>query len=175
MFRFVLEKMCGFIKTGVRTDKGFKEVHLTTVAKALFEHCGIDVSSTQVYNHPRKWRQRWITITRLRDLSEAQWCDDSKCIILERSPKDVEFLNVPIANYDEMHTIFSFSLATDKYAAACDGAFADDELVAFTNMIFAVKDFAQAIRDNKPTYMHPDLYNTVMDMLGFPRRVSWWR
>jgi hypothetical protein len=53
------------------------------VAKALFEYCGVDVSSTQVYNHLRKWRQRWLIVSRLHDLSEAQWCDESKCIILE--------------------------------------------------------------------------------------------
>ena len=33
---FVLDKMCGFIPSGVRTDKGFKEVHLNTVAKLVF-------------------------------------------------------------------------------------------------------------------------------------------
>ena len=71
------------IKSGVRTDKGFKEVNLTAVAKGLFEHCGVSACSTQVYNHLRKWRQRWLTITRLRDLSGAQWCEDTKCIILE--------------------------------------------------------------------------------------------
>jgi hypothetical protein len=37
---FILEKLCELIRTDVRTDKGFKEVHLTTVSKALFEHCG---------------------------------------------------------------------------------------------------------------------------------------
>ncbi|XP_051200200.1 uncharacterized protein [Lolium perenne] len=47
------------------------------------------------------------------------------------------------------------------------GAFADDGLVVFTNMNIAVKDVAQAIKDNKPTYMHSNLYNAVMDMLGF--------
>ena len=62
---------------------GFKEVHLTAIAKALQEHCGTDVSSTQVYNHLRKWRLRWLTIVRLRDLSGAQWCEDTKTIILE--------------------------------------------------------------------------------------------
>jgi hypothetical protein len=30
--------MCELIKTDVRTDKGFKEVHLISVSKALFEH-----------------------------------------------------------------------------------------------------------------------------------------
>ncbi|KAK1695255.1 hypothetical protein QYE76_011952 [Lolium multiflorum] len=173
----------------------------------------------QVYNHLRKWRQRWLTISRLRDLTGAQWCEDTKCIVLEGEhycghvvdhPKDAEFLNVPIANYDEMHAIFSFGLATGKYAmgyseplgsAAANpapedvetqesdtvnldadkhdapekpttgkskrGAFADDELVAFTNMTVAVKDVTHAISDNKPTDMHPNLYNAVMDMLGF--------
>ncbi|KAK1666309.1 hypothetical protein QYE76_054468 [Lolium multiflorum] len=125
MSSFVLEKMCGLIQSGVRTDKGFKEVHLNSVAKGLAEHCGVSVCSTQVYNHLRKWRQRWLTISRLRDLSGAQWCEDTKSIVLEGEhycghvadhPNDAEFLNVPIANYDEMHTIFSFGLATGKYA-----------------------------------------------------------
>jgi hypothetical protein len=83
MSSFVLEKMCGLIQSGVRTDKGFKEVHLNTVAKGLADHCGVTVCSTQVYNHLRKWRQRWLTISRLRDLSGAQWCEDTKCIVLE--------------------------------------------------------------------------------------------
>ncbi|KAK1603280.1 hypothetical protein QYE76_018323 [Lolium multiflorum] len=220
MSSFVMEKMCCLIQSGVRTDKGFKEVHLNSVAKGLFEHCGVFVCSTQVYNHLRKWRRRWLTISRLRDLRGAQWCEGAKCIVLEGEhycehvtdhPKDAEFLNVPIANYDEMHTIFFFGLATCKYAmgsseplgsAAANpapedaetqefdtvnldaekvadapkkasvgkrkrGAFADDELVAFTNMTVAVKDVSQAIMDNKPMDMHPDLYNAVMDMLGF--------
>ena len=93
---------------------------------------------------------------------------------------------MPIANYNEMHTIFSFGLATGKYAMGSSeplgspaplpapedadtqesdtvnldgppekvgdapekvtagkrkrGAFADDELVAFTNMTVVVKD-----------------------------------
>ncbi|KAK1616690.1 hypothetical protein QYE76_022207 [Lolium multiflorum] len=187
--------MCGLIQSGVRTDKGFEEVHLNSVAKGLAEHCGVSVCSTQVYNHLRKWRQRWLTISRLRDLSGAQWCEDTKCIVLEGEhycghvadhPKDAEFLNVPIANYDEMHTIFSFGLATGKYAMGSSeplgsaatnpapedvdtqesdtvnldadkpadapdkptagkrkrGAFADDELVAFTNMTVVVKEVA---------------------------------
>ncbi|KAK1614181.1 hypothetical protein QYE76_019698 [Lolium multiflorum] len=83
MSSFVLEKMCVLIQSGVRIDKGFKEVHLNVVAKVPFDHCGVSVCSTQVYNHLRKWRQRWLTISRLRDLSGAQWCEDTKCIVLE--------------------------------------------------------------------------------------------
>ena len=34
-------------------------------------------------------------------------------------------------------------------------------------MTEAVKEVAQAIRESKPTDMHPDLYNAVMDSVGF--------
>jgi hypothetical protein len=77
----------------VRTDKGFKEVHLTTVTKALNQHCRAEVRSTQVYDHQRKWKVRCLTIRRLRDLSGAQWCEDTKSIILESE------------NYDEHVTV----------------------------------------------------------------------
>ena len=112
-----------------------------------------------------------------------------------------------------MHSIFSFGLATGKFAMGSNealgmplaavsdedadtqdsgtvnlevptqkpadapekpyagkrkrGAFTYDELLAFTNMTVAVRDVAQAIRDNKPTNMHPELYNSVMDMVDF--------
>jgi hypothetical protein len=45
---FVLEKMCEITKNSMRTDKGFKKVHLTAISKALFKHCGAEVTSTQV-------------------------------------------------------------------------------------------------------------------------------
>jgi hypothetical protein len=48
--------VCQLIETGVRTDKGFKEVHLNQVAKYLSEFTGVEVTGTQVYNHLRKWR-----------------------------------------------------------------------------------------------------------------------
>jgi hypothetical protein len=83
MSTFILEKMCSLIKSDIRSDKGFKEVNLTDMAKALLEHCCADVSSNQVYNHLTKWRLRWLTVTRLRDLSGAQWCEDGNCILLE--------------------------------------------------------------------------------------------
>jgi hypothetical protein len=66
----------------VRTDKGFKEVHLNQVAKALQEFSGNEVSGTQVYNHLRKWRQRWVRITKLRELSGALWDEDNFMITL---------------------------------------------------------------------------------------------
>jgi hypothetical protein len=54
MSNFILENMCEFIKSGVRTDKGFKEFLLTIMFKALLEPCGAEVSSTHAYYHLRK-------------------------------------------------------------------------------------------------------------------------
>lgn len=81
MSMFVLNKMCELISSGVRTDKGFKKVHLNIVAKHVFEFCGQEVSATQVYNHLRKWRSRWIQVSKLRDLSGASW-DENTCSIV---------------------------------------------------------------------------------------------
>ena len=83
MSGFVLRQMCQLISTGVRTDKGFKEVHLNQVAKALFEFSGNEVTGTQVYNHLRKWRQRWMRLSKLRELSGALWDEDNSMIVLE--------------------------------------------------------------------------------------------
>ena len=67
----------------VRTEKGFKEVHLNTIAKLVFEFAGQEVTSTQIYNHLRKWRVRWIKVSKLKELSGAHWDEDTSSIILE--------------------------------------------------------------------------------------------
>jgi hypothetical protein len=43
---FMLEKMCGLIKSGVHTERRVKNVHLIAVFKTLFEYCGVEVTST---------------------------------------------------------------------------------------------------------------------------------
>ena len=80
---FVLNKMCELIGSGVRTGKGFKEVHLNIIAKLVFEFSGQEVTSTQIYNHLRKWRVRWIKVSKLKDLGGAHWDEDTSSIILE--------------------------------------------------------------------------------------------
>jgi hypothetical protein len=47
-----------------------------------------------------------------------------------------------------------------------EGCIANDDM-AFTNITEAIKDVAQAIKDNKPIDMHPDLYSAVADIVGF--------
>jgi hypothetical protein len=61
--RFVLRRMAALVSYGSRPDKFFKDKDVNAVAKALKEYCGEIVTSTQVYNHLRKWRQKWSRVT----------------------------------------------------------------------------------------------------------------
>ena len=81
---FVLRRMRQLIQSGARVGKGFKEKDINQVAKALREYSGEEVTATQVYNHLRKWRQRWGRVTKLKDLSGALWDDDTKAIMLDQ-------------------------------------------------------------------------------------------
>ncbi|KAJ1254914.1 hypothetical protein BS78_K308500 [Paspalum vaginatum] len=121
--------MCQLISTGVRTDKGFKELHLNQVAKAVQEFSGREISGNQVYNHLRKWRLKWIKVTKVRELSGALWDEENSMITLEEEhynghahPKDAEFLNKPITYYQQMMVIFGNGQATGKYAMGSNEA-----------------------------------------------------
>ncbi|TVU49236.1 hypothetical protein EJB05_00535, partial [Eragrostis curvula] len=125
MSGFVLRRFVELVGQGVKTDKGFKEVHVNSVARNLSEFTGQEVTGTQVYNHLRKWRQRWVKVVRLKDLSGALWDENTYTILLDDEhlmghtkdhPKDAEFLNTPIENYSQMQIIFGAGQATGRYA-----------------------------------------------------------
>jgi hypothetical protein len=63
--------MARLVSDSSRTYKVFKDKDVNYVAKALKEYNGETVSPTQVYNHLRKWRQKWARICTLKDLSSA--------------------------------------------------------------------------------------------------------
>jgi hypothetical protein len=80
---FVLRRMAALVSDGGRLDKVFKDKDVNVVAEALKEYCGEIVTSTQVYNHLRKRRQKWSRVSKLKDLSGALWDDDTHAIMLE--------------------------------------------------------------------------------------------
>ncbi|XP_044320092.1 uncharacterized protein [Triticum aestivum] len=130
MSGFMLRRFVELIAGGVKTDKGFKEVHLNQVAKNCSEHFGLSITGTQVYNHLRKWRARWVKISKLRDISGSLWDDTNYVISLEEEhylghikdhPKDVEYLNVPLENYVQMLAIFGSGIATGSATGAAHG------------------------------------------------------
>lgn len=80
MSGFILGRFSDLVAEGVRTDKGFKDIHTNSVAARLSEFIGQHVTGTQVYNHLRKWRNKWVKICRLKELSGANW-DEDLCMI----------------------------------------------------------------------------------------------
>jgi hypothetical protein len=56
---------------------------LNQVDRDLHEFTGNEVTGQQVYNHLRKWRQRWMRVIKLRELSGALWDEDNFMISLE--------------------------------------------------------------------------------------------
>ncbi|VAH93648.1 unnamed protein product [Triticum turgidum subsp. durum] len=131
MSGFMLRRFVELIASGVKTEKGFKEVHLNQVAKNCSEHFGLSITGTQVYNHLRKWRASWVKISKLRDISGSLWDDNNYVILLEEEhymghikdhPKDVEYLNVPLENYVQMLAIFGSGIATGRFAMTSNEA-----------------------------------------------------
>ncbi|KAM0864076.1 hypothetical protein ACQ4PT_044157 [Festuca glaucescens] len=121
----MLRSLADIAAKGVKTDKGFKEIHITKAAKALTQLVGYEVTTTQVSNHLRKWKVRYQRIERLRVLSGALWDNDQKMIVLEEqhylghtqdTPKDAELLNTPLVNFEYMEACFADKLATGKFA-----------------------------------------------------------
>jgi len=80
---FVLRRMAQLVGDGSWPDKVFKDKDVNHMAKALKEYCGEVVSPTQVYNHLRKWRQKWARVARLMDLSGVLWDSDANAIMLD--------------------------------------------------------------------------------------------
>ncbi|CAO1945313.1 unnamed protein product [Urochloa humidicola] len=165
---FVLRRMAQIVSDGSRTDKTYKDRDVNAVAKTLREYSGVLVSPTQVYNHLRKWKQKWAKIAKLKDLSGANFDDDSHAIMLEQDhflghckdhPKDAEFLNTPIRFYVEMEAIFGSTLATGRFALGssaplgvnnADSVAAKIEGNDFTSPSFDTKPFDTKPFDGKP-------------------------
>jgi hypothetical protein len=84
MSGFLLRHFAELVGEGVKTDKGFKEVHVNMVARQVSEFSGQEVTGTQVYNHLHKWHQRWARVCKLKDISKALWDEDSCSIVLAK-------------------------------------------------------------------------------------------
>ena len=71
------------LSDGTRLDKVFKDKDVNHVAKCLKDYSGDAMSPTQVYNHLRKWRQKWARVCKLKELSGALFDTDTNAIMLE--------------------------------------------------------------------------------------------
>ena len=58
---FMLRHFVQLVQQVLKTEKGFKEVHLNSVARDVAEYSGQPCTGNQVYQHLRMWRARWIS------------------------------------------------------------------------------------------------------------------
>ncbi|SPT19914.1 unnamed protein product [Triticum aestivum] len=154
MSKFVLNKMCELISSGIRTDKGFKEVHLNTVAKQVFEFCGQEVSATQ-----------HIFSFGLATGKHAMGSGEPLGSPMPDFPgtPDVEILDGP-----DKPAVKPFDKPFDPVDRKRKRVgLMEEEINVFCSMTEAVKEVATAIRECKPLDVHPDLYGAVMTQGGF--------
>ncbi|TVU48963.1 hypothetical protein EJB05_00251, partial [Eragrostis curvula] len=190
MSGFVLRRMCQLIFTGVRTDKGFKEVHLNQVAKALQELCGNEVTGTQAHpkdveflNKPiENYKQMQIIFgTGLATGKFAMGSNEAlgNPICDSGSAIKSEAVDDKAARViDDIAQIMSDAAkdgkeVTSSTTPAAPGAkrkrtaLTEEDSIALSSMTDAVKDVAAAIRETKVELINPDLYGSVMCMPGF--------
>ncbi|VAH14443.1 unnamed protein product [Triticum turgidum subsp. durum] len=155
MSTFVLNKMCELISSGVRTDKGFKEVHLNTVAEQVFEFCGQEVSATQ-----------HIFFFGLATGKHAMGSGEPLGSPMPDFPgtPDIEVLDGPdkpaVKPFDK-----PFDPNHDRKRKR--GGLMKEEINVFCSMTEEVKEVATTIRECKPLDVHPDMYGAVMTLGGF--------
>jgi hypothetical protein len=117
---FVLRRMAQLVSDGSRPDKVFKDKDVNLVAKNLKDFTGEVVSPTQVYNHLRKWRQRWGKVSKLKDLSGALWDNDMHAIMLDVEHYQNHIKVVLIATFLNVFLGRVFS-GSDLFVNCCAG------------------------------------------------------
>ncbi|KAM0923632.1 hypothetical protein ACQ4PT_005422 [Festuca glaucescens] len=176
---------------GVKTNKGFKEVHITKAAKDVTQLVGYEVTTTQVTNHLRKWKTRWQKIDKLRTLSGALWDDDAKMIVLadqhyldhtqvECPGKSIDLESGETNGEGFVEAEAAFGIGGEGMDATTPSPssgsnkkrkrvsiLSDEDSIQVSNMYDALRVVAGAINNTCHAETHPDLCKTVMDLPGF--------
>ena len=61
------------VKEGMTGVKFLRERDPRAIVKAILEYSGVKESVSQVYNHLRHWRARWVQVAKLRMADGADW------------------------------------------------------------------------------------------------------
>ena len=80
---FVMNRVCELVQTGVCFDKGFKQTDINRVGNDFLDLTRLTDSTTQIYNHLRKWRAKWVRISYLREHEGATWIEETSTIMMD--------------------------------------------------------------------------------------------
>ncbi|GJN13488.1 hypothetical protein PR202_gb00197 [Eleusine coracana subsp. coracana] len=175
MSSFVLRRFCQLIATGVRTDKGFKEVHLNQVAKDLHEFSGTEVTGTQAHPKDADLLNKPIENYQQMQVIFANGLATGKFAMGSSEPlgspsdfaesslktEDVKVMNGEPSKQDVAGG--SGSGVGSKRKRCIN----DEDLNVMSGMTAAVRDVVDAIRETKVEPSYPNLYGAVMFMPGF--------
>ena len=64
-------------------DRGFKERYIQRVSNDVIDFTGLSVSTTQIYNHMRKWIAKWVRLCHLKELPGVVWHEESTSILMD--------------------------------------------------------------------------------------------
>ncbi|WVZ88740.1 hypothetical protein U9M48_035224, partial [Paspalum notatum var. saurae] len=179
---------------------GFKQVHLNSCARALFENMGVQRTGTQVGNHLRKWKRIYAKVEKLKNLSGALW-DEQNCMIsfdpehynnnIKASSayvipnmiwdhrEDANYLNTPIEHYHEMATIFGNSwLPSFGELSASINKLAEPELAVPKGLYEELKSipgFDEAYLDHYYAYLcdNPPLARAFYALPSLSSKMIW--
>ncbi|KAK3163290.1 hypothetical protein QOZ80_1AG0001740 [Eleusine coracana subsp. coracana] len=168
---------------GVRTDKGFKEVHLNQVAKSLQEFTGNEAQpkDAEYLNKPIENYKQMMTIFRT-GLATGKYAMGSNEALgtpfvdsasgssgLKNEPFDeekvVKFVEeMAKAMGEASKEVTSVGPPPNKRRRT---AMTEEDSVVLCSMTEAVKDVVAAIRETKVEAFNPELYGAVIYMPGF--------
>ncbi|XP_020081746.1 L10-interacting MYB domain-containing protein-like [Ananas comosus] len=131
MSRFFIQFMAEQARQGMKIDKSFKPQTLNAAVVAVNEQFGCKITESNVRNHLRTLRARWLQIKQLKEKSGVGWDEKEKKIIMgedeyktyiQANPKDEPYINKPINDYEELALICGNDQATGKYTKQTDQA-----------------------------------------------------
>ncbi|KAJ6801124.1 uncharacterized protein M6B38_199835 [Iris pallida] len=80
---------------GKKCDKAFRNNSYQLVVTIVNENFGTNYSVSNVVNHMRGWKVKWLQILKAENLSDAGWDDDLKKVTLdEESHEDLKKVNM---------------------------------------------------------------------------------
>jgi hypothetical protein len=78
---------CELVDRGLNLSHGFKECYLKSVCNDVQDFIGVTFTPSHVYNHIRKWKAKWITLCKLKNLLGVTFDSASCAIVMDKEFK----------------------------------------------------------------------------------------
>ncbi|KAH7687032.1 Ribosomal protein S10 protein [Dioscorea alata] len=137
MSHFLLPFLVQQVRLGRKVNKSFKRHALLAAAKAVSDKFNLICTDSNVENHLRTIKTRYLQIKKIRSLGNSTWVEDEKKIVMDAvsynqhiaaHPKDEPFINKAIEMYDEMAIICGDEPVAPRIVVGADPVFPGDDV-----------------------------------------------